>query len=51
MMFFKSCPRCKGDRVLEKDWDGHYILCLACGHMAYPNDAVVASFQVLQKSA
>ena len=37
MILFKSCPRCKGDRTLENDLDGWYILCLACGHVAYPD--------------
>ena len=33
---FKSCPRCSGDRSLEWDYDGWYILCLMCGHVSYP---------------
>jgi len=36
MMFYKSCPRCEGDRSLENDFDGYYLLCLHCGHVAYP---------------
>ena len=36
MVLFKSCPRCSGDRTLEHDMYGWYILCLACGHVAYP---------------
>ena len=36
MVYFKSCPRCSGDRVLEHDFYGWYILCLACGHVTYP---------------
>ncbi len=37
MILFKSCPRCSGDRVRESDAYGLYILCLACGHTAYPD--------------
>ena len=37
MVFFKSCPRCSGDRILEHDVYGWYILCLACGYVTYPN--------------
>ena len=36
MVLFKSCPRCAGDRILEQDFYGWYMLCLACGHVAYP---------------
>ena len=36
MIMFKSCTRCHGDRSLEHDYDGWYILCLACGYVTYP---------------
>ena len=36
MILFKSCPRCSGDRTMEEDLYGHYILCLTCGHVSYP---------------
>ena len=36
MVFFRSCPRCSGDRILERDVYGWYMLCLACGYMTYP---------------
>ena len=36
MVLFKSCPRCEGDRTLEHDLYGYYILCLACGFVTYP---------------
>jgi uncharacterized Zn finger protein len=35
MFFFKSCPRCSGDRVLEQDRYGSYLTCVACGHVTY----------------
>ena len=37
MVLFKSCPRCSGDRTLEHDLYGWYILCLACGFVTYPS--------------
>ena len=36
VIMFKSCPRCSGDRCLERDSDGWYITCLHCGHVSYP---------------
>ena len=35
-VLFKSCLRCSGDRVLECDFYGWYIVCLACGCVTYP---------------
>ena len=36
-ILFKSCPRCQGDRSLQWDYDGWYVLCLMCGHVSYPD--------------
>ena len=36
MVLFKSCPRCSGDRTMEHDLYGWYILCLTCGYVTYP---------------
>lgn len=36
MVYFKSCTRCSGDRVLDQDIYGWYMLCLACGYVTYP---------------
>lgn len=36
-ILFKSCPRCAGDRSLENDHYGWYVLCLCCGHVTYPD--------------
>ena len=36
MVYFKSCIRCSGDRILDKDVYGWYMLCLACGYVTYP---------------
>ena len=38
MLMFKSCPRCLGDRSLERDLYGWYVVCLACGHVSYPEN-------------
>ena len=35
-VLFKSCLRCWGDRVIECDFYGWYIVCLACGYVTYP---------------
>jgi len=31
MMFLKSCPKCRGDLLLDKDVHGRYVTCLQCG--------------------
>ena len=36
MIFFKSCPRCKGDMVMSTDLYGKYMECLQCGHETEP---------------
>lgn len=33
MLSFKSCPRCKGTVILEKDEYGWYEQCLQCGYL------------------
>ena len=37
MILFKSCPRCSGDRSVEEDLYGTYVICLHCGHVSYPD--------------
>lgn len=54
MVLFKSCPRCSGDRTLEHDLYGWYIICLACGYVTYPalkNEAAHAAARMRQKTA
>ncbi len=29
---FKSCPKCKGDMLVDRDHDGCYKWCLQCGY-------------------
>ena len=36
MIYFKSCQRCSGDRSLEQDMYGWYVICLSCGFVTYP---------------
>ena len=35
-IYFKSCQRCSGDRSLEQDMYGWYVICLGCGSVTYP---------------
>ena len=37
MIYFKSCQRCSGDRSLEQDMHGWYVICLSCGFVTYPD--------------
>lgn len=43
MIYFKSCPRCSGDRELERDIYGWYMLCLTCGYVTYPEVGIEAA--------
>jgi len=31
MMYFRACPKCRGDVVFEQDTDGDFLECLQCG--------------------
>jgi DNA-directed RNA polymerase subunit M/transcription elongation factor TFIIS len=31
VLFFKSCPKCRGDMFLDQDVYGSYRQCLQCG--------------------
>ena len=33
MIYFKSCPKCRGDLTLGQDTYGTFISCLQCGFM------------------
>ena len=33
MLYLKSCPRCKGDIIANRDMYGEYRECLQCGYM------------------
>ena len=32
MIYFKACPRCRGDMTLGEDMYGRYLECLQCGY-------------------
>ncbi len=32
MMWFKACPRCRGDLFLDSDYYGPAVSCIQCGH-------------------
>ena len=51
MILFRSCPRCSRDRVRESDAYGPYILCLVCGHMAYPDSSKLVETARARKTA
>lgn len=36
MIYFKSCPRCNGDLVDQRDAFGGYRACLSCGFVQDP---------------
>lgn len=31
MIYFKACPKCRGDMLPESDFSGEYRHCLQCG--------------------
>ena len=35
-LLLKACPRCSGDYRLDRDHQGWYVMCFACGHVSYP---------------
>jgi hypothetical protein len=35
MLRLKSCPRCRGDIIVDRDFDGWYEQCLQCGYQHY----------------
>jgi hypothetical protein len=32
MMWFKACPRCRGDMFMDSDYYGPVVSCIQCGH-------------------
>jgi len=39
--WFKSCPRCGGDRCLDDGFDEPEIVCIQCGYRTYPSSGLV----------
>lgn len=31
MLFFKACPKCKGDIYIDQDQYGSFLMCFQCG--------------------
>lgn len=48
MIFFKACPRCRGDVHETSDLYGPYIECLHCGYMV---DAIEWKQKLAQEAA
>ena len=44
MLYFKACPRCKGDMRRDRDVYGEFMQCLQCGNMV---DVMKSAGQVL----
>jgi len=42
---FKSCPRCKGDVLVDRDHHGWYEQCLQCGYQRDLKDMVIVQQQ------
>lgn len=38
MLFFKACPRCRGDIYVEQGLSEEVTKCLQCGFILYVND-------------
>ncbi len=54
MVLLKSCPRCHGDMIREELLGEVEIVCLQCGHRAYPEAQTVeppAPDRVTKKAA
>ena len=39
MVYFKACPRCEGDVILNSDMYGWYRECIQCGYETDAEDA------------
>ena len=49
MYRLKSCPRCHGDVLDDRDEYGWYELCLQCGHMRYMSGSESARPAAIEK--
>ena len=50
MLRLKSCPRCKGDVLLEKDKYGWYEQCLQCSYLRDMETILVVKQQQADKA-
>lgn len=44
MTWLKCCPRCNGDLCENKDFYGHYMACIQCGHYLNEVEEVVLRY-------
>jgi len=51
MMVYKSCPKCRGDLVIEADLYGGPpdFVCIQCGYTARPNERLALITKVKQR--
>jgi hypothetical protein len=51
MMFFKSCPKCRGDFMVEEDLNGGPpdLACIQCGYRARPNERITLLSRLLEQ--
>lgn len=49
MFRFKSCPRCKGDVLVDLDHHGWYEECLQCGYQRDLKDIIEVQQQRTQE--
>jgi len=45
VMKFKSCPKCKGDVIIDRDQYGWYEQCMQCGYLSDLEDMVLVEEQ------
>lgn len=45
VFYLKSCPRCKGDLLLDNDFAGYYLSCMQCGFL---KDIKIKTFNIEQ---
>jgi hypothetical protein len=52
MWRFKSCPKCKGDILVDQDYNRWFELCLQCGYRRELQDVVETQQQAkIEKGA
>ena len=51
MILLKSCPRCRGDLLLEEDHYGRYYSCLQCGLEVFPERLTLLPADVIETPA
>ena len=46
MLKINSCPKCRGDVMVDKDEHGHYEECLQCGYLSDVGRAVESALKI-----